>query len=128
MKKVNVFFAGVFFLLFSISANTQTNTGADFFTGKWNVLAKGTPDRDRQMIVSFEKKDSTMTGVIQDTTGVEMYKVANLEIKENQVTVYFTSQGFDVPLFMEKKGDNHLTGNVMGMFDVEGVHIKENKQ
>jgi hypothetical protein len=32
-----------------------------------------------------------------------------------------------VPLFMEKKDEDHLTGNVMGMFNAEGKLIKEIK-
>ena len=128
MKKVNLYFAGVFLLLLSVGANAQTRAGADFFIGKWNVLAKGTPDGDRKMVVSFDKKDGKIIGAIQDSTGVEMYIVTNTEMKENQVTVYFTSQGFDVSIFMEKKDDDHLTGNAFGMFDVEGVRIKEKKK
>ena len=46
MKKLNVFFAGIFFLLLSFGANAQTKTGADFFAGKWNLLVAGTPNGD----------------------------------------------------------------------------------
>jgi hypothetical protein len=48
MKKVNLIFAGVFLLFLSIDANAQIKVGADFFTGKWKVLAKGTPDGDKK--------------------------------------------------------------------------------
>lgn len=127
MKKVNLFLAGMFFLLLSTEANAQTKTGADYFKGKWNVVTYAS-NGDRKMIVSFEQKDGKMTGAILDTVGVEMFVVTSLEMKENQVTLNFTSQGYDVALFLEKKDEDHLTGNAFGMFDAKGVRIKEIKK
>jgi hypothetical protein len=128
MKKVNLLIAVMFLLLVSESIKAQTQTSSDFFSGKWNILTKGTPDGDRKMIISFEKRDNKMTGIILDSIGAEMFQVNSLEFKENQVTVYFTSQGYDVQLLLIKKDDNHLTGNVMGMFEAEGVRTNEKKQ
>ena len=76
------------------------------------------------MILVLEKKDSSMTGVIQDSTGKEMAKITNAELKPTQLTVYFTAQGFDVNLVMDKKDEDHTTGSLMGMFDAEGDRIK----
>jgi hypothetical protein len=124
MKKIKIFSA-VFFLLFiSVNSNCQTKSGSDFFSGKWSVLVKGTPSGDAKMIVVLEKKDSTMTGVVQDSTGVEISKISSSELSENQVTVYFTAEGYDINLLMERKDEDHVKGSLMGMFEAEGERIK----
>jgi hypothetical protein len=127
MKKLSVFIAGLFFLVLSISANAQSKTGADYFEGKWSVLVKGTPNGDSKMIVSLDKKDTTMTGVIKDTAGTEIAKITKVELKTNELTVYFTTQGYDVYLVMTKKDDDHVDGSMMGMFEAPGDRIKETK-
>lgn len=56
MKKVKLVIAFAFILLLSIGAKAQSKTGADYFTGSWNVLVKGTPNGDSKMIFVLEKK------------------------------------------------------------------------
>ena len=126
MKKVSLLFAGLFFLLLSIGVHAQT-TGADYFAGKWSVLVKGTPNGDAKMLFVLEKKDSTLTGVVQDSTGKEMSKIDKVELNGNTATAYFTAQGYDVNLEMNKKDDDHFTGNMMGMFDADGERVKATK-
>ncbi|HTB24837.1 MAG TPA: hypothetical protein VK711_05675 [Puia sp.] len=127
MKKSIVFISGliIIFLLSGAMANAQT--GADYFAGKWNMLVKGLPNGDTKMLVILDKKDTTMTGVIQDSVGTEISKFSKVELKENEVTVYFTAQGYDVYLLMTKKDDDHVTGSMMGMFDAEGIRAKSDK-
>src|SRR3954463_15576127 len=128
MKKLSSFFAVLlFFFVLSLNANAQSKTGADYFTGKWSVLVKGTPNGDAKMTLVLDKKDSTLTGVIQDSTGTEISKISKAELNENTLTVYFTSQGYDVNLEMNKKDDDHVTGSLMGMFDAEGDRVKATK-
>ncbi|MDB5279638.1 MAG: hypothetical protein JWR61_4593 [Ferruginibacter sp.] len=110
-----------------MGANAQAKTGADYFTGTWSVLIKGTPGGDAKMTFVLEKKDATMTGVVKDSTGAETAKISSAELKENQLTVYFTTQGYDVNLVMDKKDEDHVTGSLMGMFDAEGDRIKNAK-
>ena len=124
MKKVTTILGGLFFLALSFNVNAQSKTGADYFAGKWNVVIKGTPNGDAKMILVLDKKDTTMTGAIQDTTGAETSKIDKIEINEDKATVYFSAQGYDVNLEMTKKDDDHLTGSMMGMFDAEGERIK----
>jgi hypothetical protein len=128
MKKLSLFFTGLLLLVLSISANAQSKTGADYFVGKWNVLIKGTPNGDARMFIILEQKDTTMTGSVQDSAGVEMSKISSIELKDTTVTVYFTAQGYDVNLVMDRKDDDHVIGNLMGMFDAEGDRVKEIKQ
>ena len=127
MKKFKIIFTGSFFLLLSFAIHAQSKTGASYFEGKWNILVKGTPNGDSKMIIVLEKKDSTLTGVIQDTTGKEISKIDRIELTETRTTVYFNAQGYDVNVVMNKKDDDHVTGSLLRMFDVEGDRVKATK-
>ena len=127
MKKFNVFIAAAFFLFLSMGAKAQSKTGADYFTGTWSVLIKGTPGGDAKMVFVLDKIDATMTGIVKDSTNTEIAKITNAELKENQLTVYFTTSGYDVNLVMDKKDEDHITGSLMGMFDAEGDRVKATK-
>ena len=124
MKKLSLLFAGLFFLLLSVNVKAQT-TGADYFTGKWSVLIKGTPNGDARMFVMLQKQDTTLAGSIQDSTGAEMSKIDKIEVAGDKATIYFNAQGYDVNLEMDKKDDDHITGSMMGMFDAEGERVKQ---
>lgn len=125
MKKVNILFTGLFFLLLSFNVNAQSKTGADYFAGKWNVLVKGTPNGDARMFFVLDNKDSKIGGVVQDSTGKEMTKITSTELTDSSVTIYFTTQGYDVNLLMTKKDEDHTLGSMMGMFDAEGDRVKQ---
>ena len=127
MKKLSQLFVGAMVLLFSLAAQAQTNPGADYFDGKWNVLVKGLPQGDTKLVVALEKKDSTMTGAVLDTTGKEVAKLDKVEIEGNTITVYFHAEGYDVNLVLTKKDEDHVTGSMMGMFDAEGDRVKAAK-
>ena len=126
MKMFKSIFAGLFFLLFIPGAKAQTSS-ADYFAGKWSVLLKGLPQGDTKIFVVLEKKDTTMTGVVQDSTGNQVSKIDKVELSGDTATVYFSAQGYDVNLVMNKKDDDHITGSLMGMFDAEGERVKANK-
>lgn len=125
MKKLNVWVAGLLFLLLSTGIKAQTKTGADFFAGKWNVIVKGTPNGDAKLVVVLEKKDKDLTGTVQDSTGKELSKLSKVDVTDTAVTVYFTVQSYDVNLVMNKKDDDHVIGSMMSMFDAEGERVKE---
>ena len=127
MKKLSLLFTGLFFLLLSINAHAQSTTGKDYFAGKWSVLVKGTPNGDATMYFILDKKDSTLTGVVQDSTGKEMTKIDKVEVSGDKATVYFNTGGYDVNLEMNKKDDDHITGSMMGMFDADGERVKVTK-
>ena len=128
MKKLNFLFAGIFFLLLNSGVNAQSKPGAEYFKGKWSVLLKGTPNGNAKLIFVLENKADSIIGVVQDSTGVEISKIAKAELKDTEVTLYFTAQGYDVNLLLAKKDDEHVTGSLMSMFDAEGERIKEAKK
>jgi hypothetical protein len=127
MRKLSAIISGVCFLFLATAASAQSKLGADYFAGKWNILVKGTPNGDSKMIVSLDKKDTSMTGVILDTTGKEITKISSLVLKDSTITVNFTAQGYDVYLILNRKDDDHVTGTLMDMFESEGDRIKNMK-
>jgi hypothetical protein len=128
MKKASSLLTGLFFLLLSLGVNAQSKTGTDYFEGKWSVLLKALPQGDTKMVFVLEKKDATLTGIVQDTTGKEISKIDKVELTETTITIYFNAQGYDVNLAMTKKDDDHTTGSLMGMFEAEGKRVKEDKK
>jgi len=123
MEKIKLLFAGLILLTSTISLKAQTST-VEYFAGSWTVLLKGTPNGDVRMIFKLDKMKDSLTGVVQDSTGVEIAKISKIDQKENEITAYFTAQGYDVNLVLTKKDDDHVTGSLMGMFEAEGERIK----
>ena len=127
MKKVTVILAGVFFLLISSGADAQSKAVADslsgeaYFIGKWNILAKSLPQGDTKMVIIIEKKEGKLTGNISDPASSEgPMEFTSVTINGNVLSAVFTAQGMDIPLDITKKDDKNITGNIMGMFDIEG--------
>ena len=116
--------AGLSLLLLSFIANAQSKTGADFFAGKWNALVSGTPYGDLKRIYVLEKKDNGLSGTVLDSTGKEVAKCSKVEVKDNEVTLYYTAMGNDVSVVLTKKDEDHISGSAMGMFDVKAERIK----
>jgi hypothetical protein len=127
MNKLQFVCTGLLLLLLSTGVKAQTKTGADYFAGKWDMLIKGTPQGDSKLFFVLDKKDTTLAGVVQDSTGAEMTKITKIELKSSEATVYFVAQGYDVSVVMTKKDDDHVTGSLLAMFDVEGVRVKTTK-
>jgi hypothetical protein len=124
MKKEIKFLVGIFVLLLSLNAKAQSKTGTDYFAGKWNVLIKGTPNGDVKMFVVLKTGDTAMTGVVQDSTGNEMSRIDKIDLNGDTITIYFSAQGYDVNITMNKKDDDHIAGSLMSMFAVDGDRVK----
>ena len=124
MKKLNSLAIVSVFLLLAVGVNGQTKTGADFFAGKWKVLITGTPYGDLKRIYVLEKTDNALAGIVQDSTGAEITKCSKVEVKDNEVTLYYQAMGNEVNITLIRKDDNNVTGSVMGMFDAKGERIK----
>ena len=127
MKKSGLLFTGIILVLFTMGVNAQTKNGYDFFAGKWDVIVKGAPQGDIKMVVNFEKINDAVSASIKDSTGKDLYKVTNTEIDKDQATITFIGSQGDVPLTLRKTDETGVTGDIMGMFDVEGKRLSKNK-
>jgi hypothetical protein len=126
MKKLSCFVVGLLFLAFSFNAHAQSKTGADFFAGKWNVMITGTPYGDLKRLYILERKDNGLAGIVMDgATGKEVSKCSKVDVKDNEVTLYYTSMGNDVNIVLTKKDDDHVTGKALGTYDASGERVKQ---
>ena len=124
MKKFKSIFVAVFLSIIAFGSKAQTSP-ASYFGGKWSVLIKGTPNGDAKMVFVLDNNSDSLSGIVQDSTGAEVSEISNIEQKENEITVYFNAQGYDVNVVLTKKDDDRATGSLMGMFDVEAERIKQ---
>ena len=127
MKKSVLIITGLVLFVFSAGVNAQTKSGYDFFAGKWSLIVTGAPQGDVKMVVNFEKIDNVVSSSIKDSTGKDLYKVTNTAIDKDQAVVTFTGSQGDVSLTLRKKDETSITGDIMGMFDVLGRKVTENK-
>jgi hypothetical protein len=125
MKKVGFLSVAFFLLLLSTKMFAQSKSGVDYFKGKWSVLIKDTPGGDTRMMVLLENRNDSLAGVIQDSTGKELSKISKIQLTDTSATIFFTAQGYDVDLVMNKKDNDHITGSMMSMFDAEGERVKK---
>ena len=125
MKKTVLLFTAIFAILFSISLNSQAQATSDYFVGKWNVLVTGTPNGDAKMVVVMQRVDGKLKAEFVGNDQPEVPKVSNIEETEKSVRIYFTASGYDVYLYLENKGENHVEGTMLDMFDAKGDRATE---
>ena len=123
MKKASIILIGFLFIISSIPSQAQDQL-SDYFAGKWEVLLEDTPAGDATLIMTLERKDGKMEGTLTGTD-VEAIEIERIEEKEESLTVYWFSQGYDVNLSLQKKDDDNITGTLMGMFVASGKRINE---
>ncbi len=123
MKKLNVILSVLFFFAVSLTIQAQNNA-KEYFLGKWIVTVNG-PNGEIKMFVGIEKKDNNIIGTINDADGKELYKVTNTTISEESATLNFIgSQGSEVPLYLKRKDEDHVTGDITSMYTATGERIK----
>lgn len=115
---------GLFLGFTAVSAKAQSN--ADYFVGKWAVTIIGTPGGDAKMNFIFQKADSILTGVVQDSTGKEISKVSQIDEQGKSIIAAFTAQSYDLTLTLEPVDNDHVRGSLISMFEAKGIRIKEN--
>ena len=124
MKRLTFLAAFVLLLLSTNNSLAQTKTGADFFAGKWNVLISGTPIGDLRRIYVLEKNNNTLAGTVQDSTGTLIAKCSKVDVRDNEVTLYYNSMGIDAIMKLTKKDQDHVTGILLDQYLAEGKRIK----
>lgn len=127
MKKISLILTGMFFVLMSFGVKAQSAVPAHFFIGKWTVLVEGTPQGDAIVNVVFERKNGQLTGTILSQGKSEPSKFSKIIEKDSTATAYYSSNGYEVYLVLEKKDDNSATGSMMDMFDAKATRVFETK-
>ncbi len=126
MKRLQWVFATVLVFM-SLNTVAQTKTGFDFFKDKWILDADG-PTGTVTMVVEFVKNNDVVLASIKDTVGKEMFKVVKTTVKETQAIITFEGSQGKVAMVLDRKDENHLTGDIMGgMVLVWGERVSEKK-
>lgn len=126
MNKKSLIFGSVLSLLLFLSMTVMANVLEDYFVGKWDVVVKGTPSGDANMVLVLEKGAKAIEGVVHDTRGNKIGNVDSSKLSKDKqtLTLYFVYNGYEVSLQLVKVDEDNIKGNLMGMFKAEGVRIK----
>lgn len=131
MKKVSlflfVFLLSLAYTGFAQTAPTPTAPTTDLFAGKWEITITGTPSGDAKMITELVRKDGKLTGELKDPAGKNpVTPITKVEEEAGKkITIYFdTAQAGEIGVELEKVDDDHLKGQLMGMFDSTAVRVK----
>jgi hypothetical protein len=106
----------------SATVNTETE---NFFIGKWKLDVYGLPQGDAKMLMVIEKKDGKIAGWLGGENGEEPNQFTKVEIDKKTLLVRFMGGGWDVPMYLDKDGDDTVVGSMNDMFDVEGAKVNE---
>ncbi|MCW3807740.1 hypothetical protein [Plebeiibacterium marinum] len=92
----------------------------DFFIGTWKLDVYGLPQGDAVMTMVVEKKEGKLSGWLGGENGEEPNEFTKIEIEKETLYVRFLGGGWDVPMYLDKDGDDAVIGSMNDMFDVEG--------
>jgi hypothetical protein len=113
-------------ILVMIAAKVNAQTQTNYFIGKWDVLVKGLPNGDGHMKFNIADSAGHLKGAFLDTTAAHKdIPLTKIELAGDKVTLYFSTQGYDLTMLLAKKDDDHATGSLMGMFDATAARLKE---
>ncbi|MBS1528588.1 MAG: hypothetical protein JST19_23280 [Bacteroidetes bacterium] len=141
MKKIKLIFAGLTAIAF-IARKTHAQTAAPAapaapaaaaapassnLTGKWDILFKGLPNGDTHIIFNVTEQDGKLGGTYQDVETKKDVPLTKVEKDEKGLVLYFTAQGYDVNVNIERKDDDdHVKASMMGeMFEGTGERVKQ---
>lgn len=126
MKKVSTLIVALL-LCAGFKSFAQTVAPADFFTGKWDISITGTSNGDSKLVTELTRKDGKLSGELKDPSGkmAEVLPITKVEEDGKKMLIYFSTQGMDLGLALEKVDDDHLKGAIMDRFDATAVRIKE---
>ncbi len=125
MKKASLVLTILLSFLFTANLKAQTNEA--FYAGKWKITVFGTPYGDVKMGFVIDNKEGKYSGIVQDSTGVEITKISSIETSGKAITVSYNAMGYDLTVQLEPADDDNLKGILNNMFDTKGTRVKETK-
>lgn len=128
MKKASIIFFTLFLgIAVKGLAQAADTTAADYFAGKWEISILGTPNGDSKLVAELTRKDGTLSGELKDPSGnlPGAIPISNIEETKEQLTIYFSAQGYDVNLVLAKVDQDNLKGSLLGMFDSKAKRLKQ---
>jgi hypothetical protein len=106
------------------SAAAPANVG--ILAGKWDILFKGLPNGDTHIIFTVTQQDGKWSGSYQDMETKKDVPLTKVETDDKGIVLYFTAQGYDVSVNVERKDDDdHVKANMLSMFEGTGERVKQ---
>lgn len=124
MKRVYLLLTGFSCLLFLAHTHAQSETGAAYFAGKWNVDIKGMSGEEMKMIIVLEKKNDKLSGSVQDAKAKGTTKIDNIKLSDRQVTLYFKMNNANTYLVLVKKGEDRAEGNYVDLYGAVAERVR----
>lgn len=124
MKKASIILIVLFFGI-AVKGFSQTDKPLDFFAGKWEVAFIGTPNGDAKMTTELLRKDGKLTGKLKPADGSDAIEITNIEEEAEKLTLFFSTQGYDLSVELKKVDADNLKGSLMNMFDATAKRIKD---
>lgn len=124
MKKVSIILVVLFFGI-AVNSFSRADKADDFFAGKWEITFIGTPNGDGKMTTELVRKDGKLTGKLKPADGSDAIDITNIEEEAEKLTIFFSTQGYDVSVELSKVDNDNLKGSLMNMFDAKAIRIKE---
>lgn len=117
----------VLFFLFMTGSmlNVCFSQSTDFFIGSWDVVIIGTPNGDSKMIATLIRKEGKLTGSMQDSAKTVQMPLTNVVESADNIELFFTAQGYDVSISLNKIDNDNLKGSLLQMFETKAVRRKE---
>ena len=125
MKKVRILFLFLFVGI-AHAGFSQTTTPPDFFAGKWEISAVGTPVGDVKFTTDLVRKAGKLTGELMNTADLSQAKrpLIRVEEKGDKLVMFFeSSQGGEVPIDLTKVDNDNLKGT-LSTFDATAKRLK----
>ena len=117
-------------LLVSVASFAQEKKGnEEFFLGKWQLMVEGLPTGDSEMLLVLTRdSENQLEGTIGGLDGSGTINLSKITVEEKSLTVYFISESYNVPLYLDKEDDGTVSGNMFDMFDVTGKKIVDGQE
>ena len=89
-------------------------------------MVAGTPNGDIKFATDLQRKEGKLFGelTIPADPNAPAIPITNIEEGTDKITIYFSAQGYDLNLDLEKVDQDNLKGTLMGMFDSKAVRVK----
>ena len=126
MKKAGLLFIGMICSFLVTTAAQAQNAAIDYFVGKWEIIAEGIQGSDVKMTLIVEKDSGKLIGKFAPGDDGEM-KINSISavVEPIGLRLNFTTPdgNYDVDMYLKKKDDDNVTGDIMNMFDLKGKRL-----
>jgi hypothetical protein len=108
-------------LCISTATFAQSN---DQFIGTWNLSISDTPQGNINVELSIERVDGKLNAKFSQVGTSQATSISNITEKENEITMYFFAEGYDLYLRLNSTEDDKISGYLIDQFPVKGERAK----